>query len=398
MTIWYWLGSIVLFAAGALWWLVPLYVVEKFDIKSENERANTIDNYRKTMGQALGAVALIVTFAWTLYKDRESIALSQEQLHAQTKQFNLQQKQAQDQFTNQQFISAAGLLKEKSASTRVAGLYAIQQIADPRPAADGKNIYLIPAIRAAVGFIKSTKIDFGTESPIEHPIGPDTQSAINILAQLNENPQIDLDFRRVYLVKGDFRWQGTMAFRKANFQSARLYGAVMSELNLTSAKFDGSYMADWEAYGADWNKVLSNSDEYENTRLDHVVDFTGANLSDAGFDHVKMGGVLLDGACLAGARFYDTDLSRASFLGAKMGGTEDCNFAGKKAHFYKATLIDVDFTKIDVAGVNFESATLSGADFSQALHVDQERFKGACVDERTRFPASFTLKLDHCPK
>jgi uncharacterized protein YjbI with pentapeptide repeats len=98
---------------------------------------------------------------------------------------------------------------------------------------------------------------------------------------------------------------------------------------------------------------------------------------------------------LQGAEFYNVNLSRASLQGAKLGGTDDC--VGKaKAHFYKSTLIDADFSEVDVGGVNFDCTILSGAQFGKALNVDKASFKDACTDGKTTFPASFTNTFPSC--
>jgi uncharacterized protein YjbI with pentapeptide repeats len=233
-------------------------------------------------------------------------------------------------------------------------------------------------------------------NPIDHKISADTQSAISILASLNLSHQLDVELRKSYLVGGDFRQTHTKAFVAANFQGARLYGVKMSGLDLTSAKFDGSYMADWEAYGTEWDTILSNPEDYENTRQDYTVDFADAMLKDAGFDNVRMGGASLKGACLAGARFYNTDLSRALFQNANLGNTANCDFKGRKAHFYKAKLIDADFSGVDVAEVDFEKANLAKARFLKAINVDKAIFEGACVDEKTELPPLLSNRLERC--
>ncbi|TYL93432.1 pentapeptide repeat-containing protein [Bradyrhizobium rifense] len=408
--IWMFFGIVVLILAGVIWWLVPIFLVDP-NIVSPKDRADTIDNSRKTIGQGFAAIALIATFAWTMYKDRETIDLSRDQ-------FSTQQAEAQKHFVNQQFISAAQLLKESSVSTRIAGLYAIEQIASSNPAgwysqttevnSEGTkkdsardNLYLTPAIRAAIGFIKSSHDDAKSAStseppPIEHPISADTQSAIDILARLNRAGKVPVDLRRSYLVRAQFIEKPTKAFVDAHFDGAKLYGANMSGgLDLTGAAFGGSYMADWEAYGKEWDLVKDNRESYDNTRREHVVDFSHSTLRKALFENLNMGGAILVGACLQGAEFYSVDLSRASLQGANMGGTDDC--VGKdKAHFNKSTLIDADFSGVDVGGVNFDCTILSGAQFGTALNVDKASFENACTDGKTTFPASFTNTFPSC--
>jgi uncharacterized protein YjbI with pentapeptide repeats len=381
-----WIGVVLGFSLIALlaWCIVPICVVRRFSL-SNKEKADVEDNYRKTMGQALGAIALIATFGWTFYKDRDAIELSRDQFAAQAKQFLLQQNQARDQFINQQFIAAAGLLKEGSVSTRIAGLYAVEQIAA------AKNEYLMPAIRAAIGFVKSPK-DSKADG---QPIAADIQSALSILGHLNENHLIDVDLHGTDLIHGDFKRPGTKAFIASDFQGARLYGADMSDLDLTSAKFGGSYMADSEAYGAEWKP---SPEIYEGTRKQFTVNFDGAKLVNTNFDHVNMGGASLVKSCLAGASFYSTDLSRASLQNVDMGGGANCNSNGNKAHFFKAILVETNFDDVDIDGVSFEEANLSKARFLKAKNVDKAIFTGACADEKPVFPPSLDITLPRCPR
>jgi uncharacterized protein YjbI with pentapeptide repeats len=376
-----------------VWWYIPILAVKRFNLTNGKERAELEDDYRKTISQAIGAIAVIATFVWTFVKDRETISQTREQLDNQAKQFSEQQKQAANQFANQQFIAAAALLKESAVGTRMAGLYSIEQIAKSQPE------YRVPSAYAALGFIKSPvslphKDDKDTEWS---PIGADTQSAIGVLASLNGDHRISVDLQGAYLVRGNFVCsQICTAFTGANFQNARLYGANLSSLNLTGAKFDGSYMADWEAYADKW-KTLS-PDDYENTRQDYVVNFNNSMMINTGFDHVNMGGVTFENACLAGARFWLADLSRATFKGASLGNNAGCDFSGKKAHFYQATLIDAEFDGVDVGGVNFGHANLSGTNFTKALNVETAVFDGACGDDRTKFPASTGIAIAKCRK
>lgn len=138
-------------SAFLVWWIAPILIVRRFTLANDKERADLEDGYRKTMGQAIGAIAVIATFGWTLIKDRETIAQTRAQLNNQTLQFSEAQQQARNQFANQQFVAAAGLLNQTAVGTHIAGLYAMQQIAEGQP-----EHYLVPATRSIIGFIKSS--------------------------------------------------------------------------------------------------------------------------------------------------------------------------------------------------------------------------------------------------
>jgi uncharacterized protein YjbI with pentapeptide repeats len=378
------IGSVI---ALLIWWFAPISIVKRFTIQPGKETADVEDNYRKTIGQAIGGAALIVTFAWTFYKDRDAISAARQQSKTQTDQFLLQQDQAQNQLANQQFISAAGLLKEGSVSTRIAGLYAFEQVASAKQK-QNTNPYLVPVVQAAIGFIKEPK-----DMTYGHAVPADVQSAVTILAHLNEDRSVIVDLHNTYLVRADFRRPRSKAFIASDFQSAVLYGADMSDLDLTDAKFGGSFMADSEAYGPEWEP---SPEIYEATRKQFTVNFDGASLVNANFDHVHMGGASLVKSCVANVSFYLTDLSRAIFRSADMGGGANCGSNQNRAYFYKAILVETSFENVDVGDVSFVAANLSKTNFAKAKNVDKAVFTDACADSKPEFPPNFDISFPPC--
>jgi hypothetical protein len=111
--------------------------IRRFAFATDKDRAKAEDGYRKTVDTAIGAIAIIVTFAWTFYKDSDTLS------------------QAHAQFANQQFIGAATLLKEDSVGPRVAEISGLRQVATDRAEYRSSVIY------ATLGFIKSP----GAKSP-----------------------------------------------------------------------------------------------------------------------------------------------------------------------------------------------------------------------------------------
>jgi uncharacterized protein YjbI with pentapeptide repeats len=386
------LAIIILGAAFLVWLEAPIYAIKRFNFANDKEKSEAEDSYRKTIGQAIGAIAVIATFAWTFIKDSDTIEQAHKQFAAQNDQFKEQQDQARRQFANQQFIAAATLLKDDSVGPRVARIYGLRQVA-----ADQKD-YLSPAIYAALGFIKRP----GSKQPAYSKdtgwpsVHADTQSAIELVAKLDSDRTVKINFDEAYLVRADFSIEpNTNAFKGGSFQGATLYGSNFSGIELTGAKFNGSYMTDWEAYGDRWDWVKANAQEYANTRLHYVMNFTEAQLVEAGFDNTNVGGGIFDGACLSEAKFWKSDLSRASFKGASLGKTASCEPKGGKAHFFEATLIDANFDGVDVGEVSFEGANLTRTHFRKALNVDHAKFGGACGDG-TEFPSSVQIRLAKC--
>jgi uncharacterized protein YjbI with pentapeptide repeats len=153
-----------------------------------------------------------------------------------------------------------------------------------------------------------------------------------------------------------------------------------------------------------------NDKNYENVKYGYIVRFDKANLKYAMFDHVWIGAASFYQTCLAGARFWDADLSRADFSTADFGDERtikgcvaidpDHRERNAKIDFTDARLIKANLSGKDVSGYNFrganisgaifKKANISGADFSQAKNTESADFTEACT-ERDK-PAIFPNK------
>jgi|ERR1051326_1065197 uncharacterized protein YjbI with pentapeptide repeats len=361
-----------------LWLQAPIWMTSHFDLPNAKDRAEIQDSFRKSIAQALGGLALIATFAWTLTKDRETL------------------NQARIQQANQQYVEAAKLLKETAPQGRMAGVYALEQAARLQPE------FRTTVIAILAGFLRAKgHSDPPASIPHRERIDPDAQAAISVLADLNagERP-IPIDFRNAYLVGGKFadnRNGKLNAFSKANFQAAILYGAQFNKLDLTDTRFDGSSMADWEAhrsdeYGSPWNDETPRSDFYKFFRHLFTVNFSEAILVNTGFDNVKMGGVNFVEAQLAGSTFARADLSRARFARSKLhpwvhsSNALDKSDPRQFAEFRQAVLICADFDGVDLERIAFVEANLTATDFSKAANADKAIVTKACSNDASLLP------------
>jgi len=260
-----------------------------------------------------------------------------------------------------------------------------------------------PVVTTLIAFIKSgkavtSKDDRSLPDGAPGTISANIQAALSVIAR--RNPSTDeqitgtdeiyrydgdhgdhfrLSLYGAYLVRAQFSGLGPeTAFSNVNFQAASLYGADFHGLDLSNTAFDGSHMADWEAYRGKWTTNTPKEDpDYIDAKHLFTVHFEDAMLIHARFDNVWMGGANLRGADLAGASFYKADLSRADLTNAKN--------LKNRASFEEATLTDAIFSGTDLEGVNFRRAKLHGTDFRGAENVDKADFTDACHDRDPRF-------------
>jgi uncharacterized protein YjbI with pentapeptide repeats len=349
-------------------WVFPklLLADHTSSITAGKDQAELEDKYRATVAQVLGGAALAFVFAATLLKDRETL------------------DQGKVQLANQQFVEGAKLLKE-DVGPSAAGVNALGQVA----ATQAK--YQAPVVTTLVSFIKSGRpAESDTSAPGRIPAN--IQAALSVIAKRDQSSDekigsadkmyrqdggsfLRLNFYRAYLVGARFAGLGSAtAFRNVNFQAASLYGADFHGLDLSNTAFDGSWMADWDAFGDKWDDDNTPKDKnYIAAKHLFTVNFEGAKLIQAGFDNVGMGGANLVDTDLAGASFYRANLSRADLTGTK-------NIKG--ASFEEATLTNAVFAKRDLNGVNFKKAVLNGTNFEGARNVDSAEFTGACSSGR----------------
>jgi uncharacterized protein YjbI with pentapeptide repeats len=363
----------------------------------DKDRADTIDAYRKTMAQVFGGFALVFTFGWTIFRDSQTLDQGRAQL-------GNQEFFQRAQLANQQFVEGAKLLKE-DIGTSAAGVHALGQVAANQPEFQ-------PAVLTTLAsFIKSQKETSSESQGAVQRGAPGTipanvQAALSVISRRDQSrdpqiasgneicrsPYFRIDLYGAYLVRARFTALGpgtATAFRNVNFQAAPLYGADFQDLDLTNTAFDGSRMADWDAFGTSWKDDTTPKDEvYLAAKSLFTVNLEHATLRCAGFDNVQMGGAILKNADLEHVSFWRTDLSRADLTGAKN--------IKQGAHFVEATLRETIFTGTDLEGVSFQKATLRGTDFRKARNVDKAIFTDACSEGGLLFDNGINIKLQPC--
>ena len=149
-------------------------------------------------------------------------------------------------------------------------------------------------------------------------VSDDVMAAIYVIGRLplQEAP---VDMQHLYLVGGSF--QGSPGYRGADFSGAALFATNFSGAELTNAVFDGAQMSDWESVGSErWNDgklaiEWAKSKGWE--RVQYVVLFDWANLTNASFKGTSVAGASFEHADLTNTVIDQTDLSLADFQHAR---------------------------------------------------------------------------------
>jgi hypothetical protein len=118
---WLIVGAIALGAAVWVWWRLPKRQVDRLSVKIRDAkaRADVEDNFRKTIGQLLGGLAVLIG-AGSAY-----VQFSQQQQTAQ-QQFTQQQQASHDLLISNQVSKGFEQLGSNSVVVRLGGIYALE--------------------------------------------------------------------------------------------------------------------------------------------------------------------------------------------------------------------------------------------------------------------------------
>src|SRR5262250_2631970 len=100
---------VAVIAALAFWWWWPKWQVNRLALKIRDPkaRADVEDNFRKTIGQLLGGAAVLIGAWLTFLQFSQQQDTARLQQKAAQEQFSQQQKAAQEQFSKQQETAQA---------------------------------------------------------------------------------------------------------------------------------------------------------------------------------------------------------------------------------------------------------------------------------------------------
>jgi uncharacterized protein YjbI with pentapeptide repeats len=280
---WYWVGAIPLAVAMAaalwfawwLWWRLPKRQVSRLSLKIRDAkaRADTEDNFRKTMSQLLGGAAVLVG-AGLAYL-----------------QFTQQQQASHDLLISNQVSKGFEQLGSDKAVVRLGGIYALEGVMNTSAQ------YHQAVIEALCAFVRDGTSD---EAKIgDHAPSTEIQAALTVIGRRHpvllqgEINLVGADIPRANLARANlsFAHLEGVNLKGANLGGANLRFADLREANLSGANLSGADMRNAALLGADLTKAKL---------LDAVmtsVKLMGANLTEANLNSAVISQQELTFAC-----------------------------------------------------------------------------------------------------
>jgi hypothetical protein len=278
-----------------LWWRLPKRQVTQLSLKIRDPkaRADTEDNFRKTVGQALGGAAVLIGAAAAYLQFTQQQQASRDQLQA-----------THDLLISNQVSKGFEQLAGKETAMRLGGIYALEGVMNASPE------YHQPVLEALCAFVRDSTIGMIVDK--DHP-ATDIQAALTVIGRrvdgtgvvnLSEAniPRAVLSSTRMsnaYLIKADLSGAN---LSDADLSGANLSGAKLREADLSRANLMGAYLYDANLNGAPlFDANLRGADLREAHLIDAILmgaHLNGANLSGADLRITALDGQeQLDEAC-----------------------------------------------------------------------------------------------------
>ena len=362
-------GSVALLVGICAWWLVPKWQMQSVRVPDPKDRADIEDNFRKTVGQALGGLFILLGAGLAYLQFTEQQRNSQQQFTAQQEasrqQFTAQQETARQQLEEQQKASRDLLisnqvsrgfeqLASKDIVMRLGGIYALEGVMNT------SEQYHQPVLEALCAFVRgSTRTDTG-----EGPPATDIQAALTVIS------------RRVTI--------GTMETNRVDLANAHIPQSSLLRADLTAG--DLSH--------ANLNGANLNGTNMLGTHLEYAL-LRGAYLTGANLITILLGAADLTGANLIYSNLSGAHLNQTNLTGANLSHTNMTN-AEASARLNHAILLlrGANLTDANLTGAELQEADLSGGDLSHA-NLSRADLTGAKITQAQLDKACGTgAKLD----
>ena len=173
------IAMVLLFGIWWLWWRLPKWQVNRLALKIRDPkaRADVEDNFRKTVGQALGGAAVLIGAAFALFQFLQQQKAAQEQQQTAQNQFSQQQKAAHDLLISNQVSKGFEQLASDKMAMRLGGIYALEGVMNTSEQYHG------PVLEALCAFVRENTIG---KTVSENKPATDIQAALTVIGRRAE--------------------------------------------------------------------------------------------------------------------------------------------------------------------------------------------------------------------
>ena len=263
-----------------LWWRWPKRKAARLGLTDPKDRAEVEDNYRKTVGQAIGGIAVLLGAASAYL------------------QFSQQQQAAHDLLISTQVSKGFEQLGSEKVVVRLGGIYALEGVMN------GSGQYHQPVLEALTAFVRE-----GAKLPATAPTpGPptqkpptDIQAALTVIGRRSEGSGF-VDLTNANIAGADVSGD----LKDGDLRGANLTHAFMFLADLSGADLRGTSLTGADLRGANLTGALVTGASLRGADL-RGANLTRDDLSDADLSDAK----------LEGANLTDTHLTGARALGQK---------------------------------------------------------------------------------
>jgi hypothetical protein len=218
------------------WWQLPKRQVNHLALKIRDPkaRADVEDSIRKTVGQALGGLAVLLGAMFALF------------------QFLEQQKAAHDLLISNQVSKGFEQLASKELFMQLGGIYALEGVMNT------SDQYRVSVLEALCAFVREkTK---GVPE-IDQPPTTQVQAALTVIGRRTKG-RGQVDLLEVRIPNADLGG--------ANLIDAELGGSILIQANLTGADLTNANLKNAKLYGADLSKADLTRAVVEQFQLDEA--------------------------------------------------------------------------------------------------------------------------------
>ena len=317
-----------------LWWRLPRRQLHKLDaqIHDPKARADTEDNFRKTVGQALGGVAVLIGAGAAYLQFTQQQQTAYLQLVAQQKVAEENRQASQDLLISNQASKGFEQLAGEKIEMRLGGIYALEGVMNAP-----NSQYGIPVLEALCAFVRDHTAIIGP--PSAAPM-IDVQASLTVIGRRNPGP-------------------GRLDLEGTNSPGAYLNGALLKDVILVKAHLEGAILAD-------------------------------AHLENGHLPGAHLEGAFMGGAYLAAAYLNEAHLERAFLVGAHLEHAHAGGAHLEGADLPSAHLEGASLFQAHLEGADLHAAHLEGADLSTADGLTQAQVDQAFGDAATKLPPGLT--------